>query len=61
MERLVAKGYGEDEPLVPNTNEDGSDNPDNRARNRRTEFKIIGELEGVIIGEKDRFGAESEE
>lgn len=61
MERLVAKGYGEDEPLVPNTNEDGSDNPDNRARNRRTEFKIIGELEGVIIEEKDRFGAESEE
>ncbi len=40
--RLVAKGYGESAPLVPNENPDGSDNPDNRQLNRRTEFKIIG-------------------
>ncbi len=42
--RLVARGYGESAPLVPNTNPDGSDNPDNRQLNRRTEFKIIGDV-----------------
>lgn len=39
--RLKAKGYGESNPIAPNENEDGSDNPDGRAKNRRTEFKII--------------------
>lgn len=43
--RLLAKGYGETTPIAPNTNEDGSDNEEGRAKNRRTEFKIIGELE----------------
>jgi OOP family OmpA-OmpF porin len=38
---IVAKGYGEIQPLVPNTNTDGSDNPENRQLNRRTEFKIL--------------------
>ncbi len=40
--RLVAKGYGESKPIAPNTNPDGSDNPEGRAKNRRTEFKVIG-------------------
>ncbi|MFN5169754.1 MAG: OmpA family protein [Cyclobacteriaceae bacterium] len=39
--RLVAKGYGETRPIARNTNPDGSDNPDGRQRNRRTEFKIL--------------------
>ncbi|MCH8331430.1 MAG: OmpA family protein, partial [Bacteroidetes bacterium] len=39
--RLKAKGYGESVPLVPNENPDGSDNPENRQKNRRTEIKII--------------------
>jgi peptidoglycan-associated lipoprotein len=39
--RLVAKGYGETKPVARNTNRDGSDNPDGRARNRRTEFRIL--------------------
>lgn len=45
-ERLVAKGYGENKPVARNTNPDGTDNPAGRARNRRTEFKIleIGEV-----------------
>jgi outer membrane protein OmpA-like peptidoglycan-associated protein/tetratricopeptide (TPR) repeat protein len=43
-ERLVAKGYGEEAPIAPNTLPDGRDNPDGRAKNRRTEFKIIGIL-----------------
>ncbi len=43
-ERLVAKGYGETNPIAQNENHDGSDNPDGRAKNRRTEFKILGSL-----------------
>jgi outer membrane protein OmpA-like peptidoglycan-associated protein len=34
-DRLISKGYGEDEPLVPNTSEE------NRAKNRRVELKIV--------------------
>jgi outer membrane protein OmpA-like peptidoglycan-associated protein len=44
-ERLVAKGYGKSKPIAPNTNPDGTDNPDGRQKNRRTEFKIIGSLD----------------
>ncbi|MEN1942183.1 OmpA family protein [Luteimonas sp. MJ174] len=33
-------GYGESRPIAPNTNDDGSDNPDGRARNRRTELNV---------------------
>jgi OmpA-OmpF porin, OOP family len=43
-ERLVAKGYGKSLPIAPNTNKDGSDNPEGRQLNRRTEFKIVGEV-----------------
>lgn len=39
--RLVPVGYGETRPIAPNNNEDGSDNPDGRTLNRRTEFKIL--------------------
>jgi OmpA-OmpF porin, OOP family len=40
--RLQAKGYGSSMPIAPNANEDGSDNPEGRQRNRRTEFKVLG-------------------
>jgi outer membrane protein OmpA-like peptidoglycan-associated protein len=40
-DRLTAKGYGESQPIARNTNPDGTDNPTGRAKNRRTEFKII--------------------
>lgn len=40
-DRLESKGYGESKPVAENTNADGSDNPDGRQKNRRTEFKII--------------------
>ena len=33
-------GYGEARPIAPNTNADGSDNPEGRARNRRTELNV---------------------
>ncbi|NOT75413.1 MAG: OmpA family protein [Cyclobacteriaceae bacterium] len=39
--RLVAKGYGESQPIARNTNPDGTDNAAGRDRNRRTEFKIL--------------------
>lgn len=39
--RLVAMGYGETRPIARNTNVDGTDNPDGRQRNRRSEFKIL--------------------
>lgn len=33
-------GFGESRPIAPNTNADGSDNPEGRARNRRTELNV---------------------
>jgi outer membrane protein OmpA-like peptidoglycan-associated protein len=39
--RLIPKGYGETMPIAPNENEDGSDNEAGRAKNRRTEFRVI--------------------
>jgi len=39
--RLIGpNGYGESRPIAPNTNPDGSDNPEGRARNRRTELNV---------------------
>ena len=39
--RMVGpNGYGESRPIAPNTNEDGSDNPEGRAQNRRTELNV---------------------
>lgn len=44
-QRLVAKGYGENSPIAPNSHPDGSDNPEGRQKNRRTEFKVVGQIE----------------
>lgn len=49
--RLKAQGYGESQPIAPNENPDGSDNPEGRAKNRRTDFKIIGVVDAEIINE----------
>ena len=39
--RLVGPvGFGESRPIAPNTNPDGSDNPEGRAQNRRTELNV---------------------
>jgi outer membrane protein OmpA-like peptidoglycan-associated protein len=40
-DRIIAKGYGESQPVAPNKLENGSDNPQGRAKNRRTVFKVI--------------------
>jgi OOP family OmpA-OmpF porin len=51
--RLSARGYGKTMPKVPNRNSDGSDNPANREKNRRTEFKVIGKVENLDIRMED--------
>jgi len=39
--KIIAKGFGETQPVAPNTFPNGKDNPEGRAKNRRTEFKVI--------------------
>jgi outer membrane protein OmpA-like peptidoglycan-associated protein len=43
-ELLRAKGFGETTPIAQNQFADGRDNPEGRTQNRRTEFKILGQL-----------------
>lgn len=40
--RMLPQGYGETMPIAPNQKEDGSDNPEGRKLNRRTDFQIKG-------------------
>ena len=42
--RLMGKGYGAEKPVAPNYKPDGSDYPEGREKNRRTEFRVIGTL-----------------
>lgn len=39
--QLISKGYAATQPVAPNENPDGSDNPEGRQQNRRTEFKVL--------------------
>ena len=48
--RLQAQGYGETKPIASNENPDGSDNPEGRRKNRRTEFRIVGTLDPTDPG-----------
>jgi len=43
-------GFGESRPVAPNTNPDGSDNPDGRAQNRRVEIRT-GEVTAAAPAE----------
>ena len=45
-DRLKAKGYGESKPVAPNAI-NGKDNPEGRQKNRRTEFKLLGEVTNI--------------
>lgn len=45
-DRLTTVGYGETRPIAPNTEPDGSDNPEGRAKNRRVELHVIEEASG---------------
>ncbi|HSH64649.1 MAG TPA: OmpA family protein [Bacteroidia bacterium] len=61
--RLTAKGYGETVPIAPNQNKDGSDNPEGRQLNRRTEIKILGKLDPTLTedNEKKQKGKDKED
>ncbi len=39
--RIFATGYGETKPVADNELPNGKDNPEGRAKNRRTEFKVL--------------------
>lgn len=39
-DRIATAGYGEDAPAAPNTNDDGSDSPEGRAKNRRVVISV---------------------
>jgi OOP family OmpA-OmpF porin len=39
-ERITIIALGEDRPVAPNANADGSDNPEGRAKNRRVEISV---------------------
>ena len=47
--RMKVVGYGESMPVAPNENKDGSDNPEGRAMNRRTEIVIMNTDLGAVI------------
>jgi hypothetical protein len=52
--RMIARGEGKRNPIKPNTI-NGQDNPIGRQYNRRTEFRIIGDLpEKRIIYDQNR-------
>ena len=65
-ERLEAKGYGEsknieDCTVVPECPDDGKTDCPCHQNNRRTEFKIIGELDAELIYEDERVDDVEEE
>jgi outer membrane protein OmpA-like peptidoglycan-associated protein len=45
--RLIAIGYGAEKPVARNYKPDGSDFPEGREQNRRTEFRIVGTLSSL--------------
>jgi outer membrane protein OmpA-like peptidoglycan-associated protein len=47
--RLIKKAFGKSGFIAPNTNEDGTDNPEGRKMNRRVTFGIIDSQTGVTI------------
>ena len=51
--RIQAKGYGESKPIAANMQTDGTDNPTGRAKNRRTSFRVIGELDISVTYDDD--------
>jgi outer membrane protein OmpA-like peptidoglycan-associated protein len=39
--RIIAKGYGETQPIAGNLDEEGNENPEGMAKNRRVELKVL--------------------
>jgi OOP family OmpA-OmpF porin len=40
---ITARGAGELQPIAPNRNPDGSDNPEGRAQNRRVDITVVAQ------------------
>lgn len=53
MYRLQSKAYGESQPVDLNENPPGTDYPEGRSKNRRTEFKVVQELTPEQIAEAE--------
>lgn len=53
-DRIKAVGYGESMPVAENQFADGTDNPEGRKLNRRTEFKIIGGPKFVVTSRVEK-------
>ncbi len=45
--RIIAKGYGEAKKIAPEVTNNGDDNPEGRAKNRRIEFRVVG----IVVNE----------
>lgn len=60
--RMKTKGYGEDKPIAPNRNPDGSDNPEGRQQNRRVHF-ILNEpqLSTILEDSQEQVAQATEE
>ncbi|AFY82126.1 OmpA family protein [Oscillatoria acuminata] len=55
--RIQTQGIGKSQPIAPNTNPDGSDNPQGQEKNRRVEFTIQTEARTIEIApNSDPFG-----
>ncbi len=50
--RLQSKAYGEAFPVFLNEDPEGTDNPEGRTKNRRTEFKVVGQLTPAELEQK---------
>ena len=57
-DRISVIALGETRPIAPNANEDGSDNPEGRARNRRVEIEVQPPASGEQPDEPDQPGAQ---
>ena len=40
VRNITTEGFGEEKPVAPNINPDGSDNPEGRAQNRRVQITV---------------------
>ncbi len=55
-ERIVVTSKGESTPIAPNDKENGADNPQGRAKNRRVEYKFYSaDDEPIKVEYKDQF------
>lgn len=53
--RITGKGFGFTVPIAPNNRPDGSDYPEGRAKNRRTEIQVIGSVTESSSGGEDEY------